>query len=64
MARYLDLKCKECGEDVEVYCDGDNAMMCPECLSIDCFEERGEDETKYQRIREDIAKRKAMAKQA
>ena len=34
---YLWLKCDECEEEVEVYCDGDNAMMCPECRSIDCF---------------------------
>jgi hypothetical protein len=39
---YLNLICKECGEDVEVYCDGDNAMMCPECRSIDCFTDYNE----------------------
>lgn len=44
-AQWLDLHCKECGEDVEVYCDGDNAMMCPECRSVDCFEEREDEET-------------------
>ena len=37
--RYLFLYCKECDNEVEVYCDGDNAMLCPECLSVDCFEE-------------------------
>lgn len=44
MALYLDLVCKECDSEVEVYCDGDNAMMCPECRSMDCFKEIGEDE--------------------
>lgn len=39
MARYLHLQCTECGEEVEVYCDGENAMLCPECLSVDCFTE-------------------------
>lgn len=36
---YIWLKCKSCNEEVEVYCDGDNAMMCPECRDIDNFEE-------------------------
>jgi len=35
----LWVTCKDCSEDVEVYCDGDNAMMCPECLSVDSFDE-------------------------
>lgn len=39
MARYIYLKCLDCSEEVEIYCDGDNAMMCPECRSIDNFEE-------------------------
>jgi ribosomal protein S27E len=39
VARYLHLKCTECGEEGEVYCDGENAMLCPECLAVDCFEE-------------------------
>jgi virulence-associated protein VagC len=39
MARYIDLLCNECDSEVEVYCDGDNAMICPECRSIDCFKE-------------------------
>lgn len=33
------LRCKDCDEDVEVYCDGDNAMLCPECYSVDNFDE-------------------------
>jgi len=39
VAKYIWLKCLDCSEEVEVYCDGDNAMMCPECRSIDNFEE-------------------------
>lgn len=38
------LKCTECDETSEVYCDGDNAMMCPECRSVDSFTEPDEDE--------------------
>lgn len=36
---YIPLKCKECEEEVDVFCDGDNAMFCPLCRSVDCFEE-------------------------
>lgn len=39
----LNLVCNECGEEVEVYCDGDNAIMCPECRSVDNFSELPED---------------------
>lgn len=39
MAKYIHLKCLDCSEEAEVYCDGDNAMMCPECRSVDNFEE-------------------------
>lgn len=39
MARYILLKCTECNEEVGVYCGGDNAMLCPACLSVDCFVE-------------------------
>lgn len=42
--KFLDLYCKECDSEVEVGCDGDNAMLCPECLSVDCFEEIEENE--------------------
>lgn len=35
----LDLYCKECDSEVEVYCNADDPMMCPECRSIDCFTE-------------------------
>jgi len=37
---YIDLICKDCDNEVTVYCDGDNAMICPECRSIDNFKER------------------------
>lgn len=33
------LQCKDCDSVVEVYCDGDNAMLCPECYSVDNFDE-------------------------
>jgi len=33
------LTCNDCNEEVEVYCDGDGPMMCPECMSIDNFSE-------------------------
>lgn len=33
------MRCKDCDEEVEVFCDGDNPMMCPECRSVDNFEE-------------------------
>lgn len=36
---YIFLKCKECSVENDIYCDGDNAMMCPECQSVDEFEE-------------------------
>ncbi len=36
---YVYLRCKECGVDNDIYCDGDNAMMCPECTMVDEFEE-------------------------
>jgi ribosomal protein S27E len=39
MAKYIYLNCGDCDENVDVYCDSDNAMMCPECMSIDNFEE-------------------------
>lgn len=41
---FILLKCKECHEEVEVYCDGDNAMMCPSCRSVDEFEEIEDEE--------------------
>lgn len=47
MAKYIYLKCLDCSEDIEVYCDGDNAMMCPECRSVDNFEEIEEETTIY-----------------
>lgn len=45
MAVYIFLECQECGLESEIYCDGDNAMMCPECLAIDCFKEVEDDNT-------------------
>jgi hypothetical protein len=36
---YIFLKCKVCEEENEIYCDGDNAMFCPDCRSVDEFEE-------------------------
>lgn len=41
--QYFFLKCKECESEVEIGCDGDNAMFCPECRSIDCFTELDEE---------------------
>ncbi len=43
---YITLICKDCNEESDIYCDGDNAMMCPECLSIDNFTEVEDDESK------------------
>lgn len=37
--RFIWLKCKECESELDVACDADNAMICPECLSIDCFKQ-------------------------
>ena len=37
--KYFYLYCKECDSEVEVGCDGDNAMICPDCRSVDCFKE-------------------------
>lgn len=31
--------CLDCDEEVEVKFDGDNTSMCPECRSVDNFEE-------------------------
>jgi len=39
MAKYYLLRCKECGEIDDIPCDGDNPMFCPDCRSVDCFEE-------------------------
>lgn len=36
---YLDLYCKSCDQEVSVFCDGDNAMICPECRDVDNFKE-------------------------
>lgn len=36
---FLWLKCLSCSEELEVPCDGDNPLMCPECRDIDNFEE-------------------------
>ncbi len=41
---FIFLRCKECGEEGDIYCDGDNAMMCPECRSVDEFEDPEDDE--------------------
>lgn len=41
---YHWLRCIWCKQEVEVYCDGDNAMMCPECRAIDDFEEIEDEE--------------------
>lgn len=41
---YLYLNCRDCGEDVEVYCDGDNEMYCPECRGNNVKESEPEDE--------------------
>lgn len=39
MAKQYLLSCKECDSVNEIYCDGDNPMFCPDCRSVDCFEE-------------------------
>lgn len=44
MAKYILLKCKECQEVNEIYCDGDSPMMCSDCLMVDSFEEVEENE--------------------
>lgn len=44
--QYFFLKCKECESEVEVGCDGDNAMGCPECRSVDCFKDIDEENEK------------------
>ncbi len=41
---FIYLKCKECHEVSDIYCDGDHAMYCPECLSVDRFEEPEDEE--------------------
>lgn len=39
---YIFLKCTACDTENDIYCDGDNAMMCPECRTVDEFEEAEE----------------------
>ena len=39
MAKYILLKCTECDEVNDIYCDSDNAMFCPDCRTVDNFEE-------------------------
>jgi phage FluMu protein Com len=41
---YILLKCRECGELNDIYCDGDSPMFCPDCHSIDSFDEPEEEE--------------------
>lgn len=36
---YEFVLCLDCDEEVEVLFDGDNASMCPECRSMDNFDE-------------------------
>ena len=51
MGKYLDRICAECNQEVEVYCDADNAMMCPECQAIDSFREIADmEDSKKQRM--------------
>lgn len=52
---YIYLKCKECGEENEIYCDGDNAMMCPECRSVDELEEVEEEVKPISQVNEVFA---------
>lgn len=40
---YIFLKCTACDTENDIYCDGDNAMMCPECRTVDEFEEAEEE---------------------
>lgn len=39
---YIIGTCTECNNQVEVYCNGDNPLMCPECRSVDTIESEGE----------------------
>jgi phage FluMu protein Com len=32
------MKCKECDEENDIYCDGDGPLMCPECRTVDELE--------------------------
>ena len=41
---YFDGKCKECGEDAEFYCDGDNPIYCPNCMAIDPGIDEGDED--------------------
>ena len=36
---YLYGLCKECDNEVEVACDGNNPLFCPLCRSIDTIDE-------------------------
>jgi len=36
---HIYLKCTQCGETDDIQCDGNNPMICPNCRSIDSFEE-------------------------
>ena len=42
--RYIWLKCKDCNEEVEVAVPEDGPLLCPECLSVDSFEDLDEEE--------------------
>ena len=33
------LFCKDCEQNLEVYCDGHSAMICPNCSGIDSFDD-------------------------
>lgn len=35
---FIYVRCNDCGCENDVYCDGDNPMMCPDCRSVDNFE--------------------------
>lgn len=47
---WIWLKCTECEEEGEVYCDGDGPMRCPNCRSIDCFVEIESEEEEEQNL--------------
>lgn len=44
---YINLKCNECDEINDIFCDGHNPLFCPSCRTVDNFSETDETEPEY-----------------
>jgi hypothetical protein len=44
------MKCKECENINEILIDSDNLNYCPDCQSVDCFEDIEKEMDKYNKF--------------